>query len=239
MKFRFLHILLLSVLAFGIWGCNKNSDDIYVTPDNASLRVYHAINIDPNKAAEPTSFNIYQNGTRISNSANIYVGGYSPYLSVLAGEQRFSVKTPYDVLSTNNDIAQNDTLFSKVLPLDSGKQYSLFVSGKTADKAFLVIDSSATAGGGKVWIRFVHAASTAGPLRITLNDTNLEINNTKYQSVHSLAATYAANMVIKVYKGNSTTPIATSQALSFTDGQSYTIFARDSVNSIAISRVIN
>lgn len=232
MKFHYQYLLFLLALGLIAGGCKKQDGDIYIAPDQASLRVYNATD---------SAFNIYQNGTRLSNSANIGVGGASNYLEVLANQQRFAFKTPYNVLTTGQNIARNDTLSARVLTLDSGKQYSLFVGGTTkTTTTFLVPDTNLKVDAGNVSIRFVHAAPVAGPLRITFNDNVLQLNNVKYQSVHSQSITPAASpvsMVVKLYKANGTTPVYTSQTFEFETGKKYTIFARDSAsNTVSIGR---
>ncbi len=201
-----------------IWACNKGASDAPITNSRASLDVVNATD---------NALNVYQNGGRLNSTANIYAQGSSGYLSVLAGRQNYSFKKPFNTDSINQSIT--DTLFSKQLSLTGTSHYSLFITGRNADNAFLVNDSLQADTAGMAKFRFVNATTSFGALRLTLNDT-LVFNSQASHSASNFITAKPYTKVIKVYTANSSLPVATA-SVTFTYPTIYTIFASNKPGS--------
>lgn len=225
MKPGLLYILSVLILLVSLEACNKNaSDEVQATTKSSNLDVVNASDV---------TFNVYQNGTRLVNSANIYSLNHSGYLTVSSGTQNFSVRQPVDV-----NTLRSDTLFSAPLSLDTTRHYSLFVSNRTG--SFLIKDPepdsiNSIATSGKATIRFVNASSSFNGLSVSVNDST-KFTNVNYKSVGRYtgvlplpvpaSATSAPASTVKVYTAGSTTPIVTA-TINISSGAVYTLFTRN------------
>ncbi len=229
MKPGLRYIFLLAVLfTLGIGACNKNADDSYISPRQTQLDVVNATDV---------IFNLYQNGTRLSNSANISVSGHSGYLTVNAGMQRFSIKKPLDGQATTV-LAPSDTILSRTLAIDSGARYTWFIGGtENSANAFYIKETLPASPTGNALIRFVHAASKSGSITVSLNDTVL-VTGTTFQSVSNFTTASSSQKTIKIYKGNSTVP-AYTKVITLSGGSIYTLFARDSAAFVSSGLYVN
>lgn len=221
MKVKLLYILLLTGFAGFVAGCNKDANDIATTAVTTHLDVVNATD---------HNFNVYQNGTRQNLSSSVLSAGSSGYLSVNAGAQNYSFKTQIDVASPSPP----STILSTPLTLEGAGYYSLFVSEGTTASTYLVKDSLAqTAGSDTAFVRFVHAAPSAGNVYVTINDA-ASFSNQSFPSASDftkLPVTTTAgttiSQVIRVYATGSSVPMAAYTIANLVSGSYYTIFVKD------------
>lgn len=213
-----LFILLFFALVTGFVSC-KDKDLPPAAVATTTLNVNNA-------TADTLKY--YVNGTRQNNLSAIFVGGSTGYLQVPAGAQNYK-------FSKSND--GFPTLFTTSFTLDTGRFYSIFVGGETADKTFLVDDPFAAADaiiipdtlGTQCAIRFVNASPDAGALDFTVDkgDT-VSLKNCPFKYASTFLAVNAGTKEIKVYATGTSTPII-DVMLTFSPDQVYTLFTRGSL----------
>lgn len=200
----YIKILTLVILTgIGLTSCKKDGDLAPVVKQ-AGLNTINASN---------NAINVYQNGTRLNNLGSIGIGGQSGYFSVVAGIQQYQLKKagPDSPEYLINDLSLN---------LDSGKSYSLFVAGETADKVFKITDTSFDPVDGKAMVRFINTLPGT-TLDVTIG--SLSFSNTAFKAPSSFTNVNSGANSLKIYQAGSTTPII-DQTITLTAGTYYTLF---------------
>ena len=224
-KTAYIKILVLVILTgIGLSSCKKDGDLAIVLP-KAGLNTINANNY---------SINVYQNGTRLNNLGSIGTGGKSGYFSVTAGAQQYQIKKagPDNPEYLISDLA---------LKVDSGKTYSLFVSGDTPDKLFVVEDKQPTIATGQAAIRFVNTLPGTTNLDVTIGSQVL--TNTAFQSASAFTNITSGANSLKIYQAGSATPII-DQIITLNTGIIYTVFTTGTItgtgdNKLTARMIIN
>jgi hypothetical protein len=210
-----LFVLLFFTAVMGLLSC-KDKD---LPPPIVATTTLNVNN------ATADTIKYYVNGTRQNNISALYEGGSTGYLAVPAGTQsyRFSKAS-----------GSFQTLFTTSFTLDTADNYSIFVCGETADKAFKIEDPFGVAGdiihpdtlAIKFAIRFVNASPDSAAFNITVNagDT-VNLKNCKFQYASTFIGLNAGKKEIKIYDaGTGTLKIDTM--ITFSPSQVYTVFTR-------------
>lgn len=143
--------LIVSTLAFGLLGCNSDSDD-EVIPEpiaKSNIRIVHAVYDAP-------TVNVFANNQLFAGLENVDYQGASPWVEVDSGS--YAVRIEANLPGDNADV------ISETVMLDADTNYNVLALGSVADSSIepLVISNSAAAiGSGNVRLQVVHAASTA------------------------------------------------------------------------------
>ena len=220
MNKRFLTLFFAAIAC--LMSC-KNKDIVPATPLTTALNVVNA-------SADTVKY--YINGTRQDNTADLFFGGQTGYLSVISGTQNYKFSK-----ATGNFA----TLFSESFTLDTAQNYSLFVAGTTADKAFLLTDPLAYASTilaadtvdtlvTPSVIRFVNASPDAGDLNVTVGvgDT-VNFTNCKFGTQTSFVTFTSGAKEIKVFT-NSGATLSIDTTITFQAEQIYTLFTKGMLN---------
>jgi len=212
-----LSVLLFFAVVVGFFSC-KDKDLPPPAVLKSTLNVFNA-------TADTIKY--YINGTRQNDHSALFVGGSTGYLPVPAGTQN------YKFSKSNNGFP---TLFTTSYSLDTGRFYSIFVGGETADKAFLVDDPFAAADaiiipdtlGTQSAIRFVNASPDVGALDFTVDkgDT-VSLKNCAFKYASTFLGVNSGTKEIKVFATGESTPKIDTM-ITFSPNQVYTLFTRGS-----------
>ena len=195
-------IFILFLIVSIAFGCKKAYD---IPPAGVPMTFFNVINSTQN------TFNYYLNGTRQNTASSIYPSGYTGYLSVASRTQTYQFRPNGSV----------NALFDKQLALTDSTYQTLYVTGNTADKAYLFSDTLITSTTGSN-VRFAHTLDGAGALSVSVNDTLVFVNRS-YKTVSAFQTLASGTKTLKVYAGNSTMPSAT-QKITFSIGNVYTLY---------------
>ena len=207
MTFKGLIVVLAVAVLFS--SCKKSGD---LAPVNLTTNL-NVVNADAN------SLNVYQNGNRLYNTSSLSPGSQSGYMAVSAGTQTYEFK-----------IAGNyNYLFNGYqLKLDTGKSYTLFAAGETADKLFVTTDLAPVFSGTnatyKAQLRYVNASPGTTNLTVTVRDS-LTFSNSAFKYASGFAYTGIGTSTIKIYQAGSTTPVFTGVA-TLAAGTYYTLVTK-------------
>ncbi|SDQ00185.1 protein of unknown function [Mucilaginibacter sp. OK268] len=212
------------IVAAACWASCKKNNDAPTVQLTTSLNVVNASN---------NVINFYQNGTRINNTSSYYPGGSLGYVTVKAGLQNFQVKLASP--STPN------ILFSKPITLDTGKVYSLYISGQTLESVFFAEDVLKADADGNALVRFVNASPDAGPLMLAFEGGSLPdhvLDTVKFSNV-AYKATDVAFIKVKggfvhnvaVYQASSPSSPKRDTTIVLNAGQIYTLVSYGTVGS--------
>nr|WP_157535827.1 DUF4397 domain-containing protein [Mucilaginibacter sp. L294] len=202
MKFKlFVFIVFIGVIA--IVSCKKGNDDAPATPLKTSINFINA---------SSDTINFYVNGTRLNIAAASYPLGSTGYLTTPLGEQNYQVKKDRNP----------NTLFNLVLPVDTGKVYSFFVTDNTSENTFTVVDTLKKVDKLSL-IRFVHTSPKMGDVKILMNDTVM-FAKAKFKSVSDYLHVTGGLKVIKVLDAEGKVLIEESRVLVL--GRAYTLFTK-------------
>ena len=213
---------LFIIACVGILSACKKNDDAPAVKLTALLNVVNASN---------ATINFYQNGTRINNTTSYYPGGTLGYVTVTAGAQTFEVK--------NAGPANPNYLISMPLKLDSGKAYSLYISGQTTENVFYTNDNFEPDTAGKAKLRFVNASPDAGGLVLAFEgrDANNAITSTpqfsniSYKATTDFVTVAPGTFNLSVYKSSSAlSPKRDTVALAA--GRVYTLVSYGAVGTV-------
>jgi hypothetical protein len=179
--------------------------------------------------ASNATINFFQNGSRINNTTSYYPGGTLGYLTVTAGEQNFQVK--------NAGAATPNYLFSMPLKLDSGKAYSLYVSGQTTESVFVTNDDFSPDTSGKAKLRFVNASANAGPLVLAFEGrgagnvitTTPQFSNISYKATTDFLSVAPGTFNLSVY---SSTFSPKKDTVALAAGKVYTVVGYSTVDDL-------
>jgi hypothetical protein len=208
MHTRYSLLLILAVI-IGFASC-KDNDNVFPAKLTASVNVINA---------SADTLNVYLNGTRQNNSANLSPVGYTSYLPIPAGAEDFQFKQPGAI----------SVLFSVPLNLTANKSYSIYLTGPTAAQAFttldtLVVDSLPSV----TTFRFVNASPDAGGLTVSLTDT-VYFKNAAFKSSSGFFTASAGQKEIKVYQ-QSTNKLLKDTTLTMDGATAYTLFTKGLIN---------
>jgi len=201
----YIKVLALVILAGVVWSSCKKDGDITIVVPKAALNTINATS---------NTINVFQNGTRLNNLGSIGTGGKSGYFSVSAGMQTYQIKKA--------DVATPEYLISDLsFALDSGKSYSLFVAGETADKVFKINDTSFDPVDGKAMVRFINTLPGTTNLDVTIG--SLSFTNTAFAGPSSFTNINSGTNNLKISQAGSAIPVI-DQTITLTAGTFYTIF---------------
>jgi hypothetical protein len=225
----YIRLLIVVILAsvIGLSSCKKNND----APNVTLTTKLNIIN------ASTDTINFYLNGTRQNNNSSIYPAVSTGYYDVPYGTQDYQFKKMFD---TTKSVVQN--LFITPQTLDTGKYYSLFITGETADRAFLTIDNlTADPKPDTLYLRFVNASPDAGNLDVAVGDT-LKFQNVAFKAASDFVVVGSGLKTFKIYSTGSATPLLTSLPVAMGARRLYTIYTKgkpggtgDSAFGIAIT----
>ncbi|WP_419701162.1 DUF4397 domain-containing protein [Mucilaginibacter sp. NFX135] len=213
--------------------CKKNNDRPTYLP-TTSVNVINASN---------NIINFYQNGTRINNTSSYFPGGTLGNLTVKAGLQNYQIKLASP--STPNP------LFTLPLTLDSGKVYSLYVSGQTPESIFFTNDTE-VADSKVAKLRFVNASPDAGPLVLAFVTPVTQVSTPQFSNIAYKTTTDFLNvtpsttgsLILSVYQAGSDISTARKDTVTVSTGRIYTVVGYGTIGSggnqaISTSLIVN
>ncbi|WP_343115047.1 DUF4397 domain-containing protein [Mucilaginibacter sp.] len=218
-----IRVKALFIIAFAgmLSACKKNNDAPTVTP-TAQVNLVNASN---------AVINFYQNGTRINYTTSYFPGGTLGYIPFKAGDQNFQIK--------NAGAATPNYLFSMPLKLDSGKFYSLYVSGQTAESVFLTDDDFSADTGGKAKLRFVNAVPSGGTMVLAFEGrgadnaiiTTPQFSNVNYKVTTDFVTVAPGTFNLSVYQSSLALP-AQKDTVALAAGRVYTVVGYSTVDNL-------
>lgn len=203
MKFK-LPVFIAFIGVILIVSCKKGNDDAPATPLETSINFINA---------SADTINFYVNGSRLNTTAASYPLASTGYLTTPLGEQNYEVKK-----DRNPNI-----LFNLVLPVDTGKVYSFFVTDNTSANTFTVVDTLKKVDTLSL-IRFVNTSPKVGSIKILLNDT-LTFSNVKFKSVSNYVLITPGAKQIKVID-SVTNNVLIDEPRIIQVGRAYTLFTK-------------
>jgi len=207
MNFKLAIILFIAALA-GIASC-KNNDDVF--PNAPLSGRFKIVNASSN------NINYFLNGTRLNNGGALGPGGSILYIPTQLGLQNFSFKLDGSpVVLFNWPQVMKDTVNKQRV------NYTLFVTGTTADNAFLTTDILVSDTSGAK-LGFVNAAPDAGNLDIAVNGT-LKFTSVPIKTQKAFLTIPAGNSKIDVYKAGTKT-LLKDTSLSMSANDVYTLYS--------------
>ncbi|WP_183563993.1 DUF4397 domain-containing protein [Mucilaginibacter sp. SP1R1] len=201
-----------------LWACKKNDD----APKRQPTTGLNVVNASDN------TINFYQNGARLNNASSYFPGGSLGYLSVIAQNQNYQVKIA----------GATAPLFSFSMSLDSGKRYSLYVTGKTASDYFYKPDTLNADTSGLTKFRFVNASPNAGPLVLAFEgmDNNkavldtIKFNNINYKTITPFVTITGGVRNVSIYSASA--PLnAVKDTITLNPSGIYTIYSYGTINA--------
>lgn len=230
-----LFVLLFFAVVTGLLSC-KDKD----LPQAAGLTT--RLNVI-NTTTDTIKF--YINGSRQNNLTDIFIGGASGYLTVLAGQQ------DYRFSKSNGSTVLLNTAFT----LDTAKYYSIFFCGPTKDQAFRIadpIDSVVTAIAAdtldtdlnNAFVRFVNTSPAISALDVSVGggDT-VNIKNSTFGAVSNFKPFISGTKSVKVYLSGTATPVIDTP-LVLPQRRGYTLVTHGQINgtgsnAFGVSVIIN
>lgn len=195
--------IFIALLACVAMSCKKMDADL--PPDKGEPALINVINTTAD------TVNVFQNGNRFNTTSSFYPGGSLGYLQVLAGEHLYQVKRA----GTPN------VLVSLPLALDTGRAYSFFIAGSSADRVFLINDVFLA--NDDVEIRFVNASPDRKfDIKIA---GNFVFNNRDFGSATNFVKMTAGVNKYEVYQAGGTTLIAQGN-LNLVAKRVYTLYTK-------------
>ncbi|HSS97444.1 MAG TPA: DUF4397 domain-containing protein [Terriglobales bacterium] len=201
---------ILSVLAIFAAGCGDEG--------KSQLRVVHASPDAPN-------VDVAVDGKVVLN--NVPYGTASDYLAVKSGSRRITVAPTG---STTNVIDVKTDLANK-------KHYTVLAAGLVADIAPLQLTDDTTApGSGKIRLRVVHGAPSAGSVDVYVTAPGADIStatptlsNVAFKAISDYQEVPAGSYEIRVTLTGTKTVAIDSGTVALTAGQVRTVVALDAV----------
>jgi hypothetical protein len=144
--------LIVGSLAFGLLGCNSDSDDDVVVPEvvaKSNIQIIHAVYDAP-------TVNVFVDGALFGGLENVDYQGASPWVEVDSAS--YAVRVEANLPGDNADV------ISANVTLDGDMTYSVLAVGSAADgsiEPLIVANTKSDIGAGNVRLQVVHAASTA------------------------------------------------------------------------------
>jgi hypothetical protein len=195
--------LLFAAVTTGLLSC-KNNDNVFPVKNyDAGFKIINA---------SPNTINYFLNGTRLNNSGGLSPGVATLYIAPGDGRQNFEFKL--------NGTPEVLFAWPEVMPA-SIVNYTLYITGTTADKAFRTKEVLNT-DSGYVALGFVNASSAAGNLDVTVGDTS-RFKATPFKTQEPFTRVADGEREVKIFKAGTTTVLKDT---SFTVSQNhiYTIY---------------
>jgi len=210
MKFKlFVFIVFIGVIA--IVSCKKGNDDAPATPLKTSINFINA---------SSDTINFYVNGTRLNSTAASYPLASTGYLTTPLGEQNYQVKKDRNP----------NTLFNLVLPVDTGKVYSFFVTDNTSENTFTIVDTLSKVDTLSL-IRFVHTSPKLANIKVEVGDT-VKFASSSFKSVSKYEHIRPGIKQVKVIDA-ATGDTLINETRTLQVGRAYTLFTRGGLTATA------
>jgi hypothetical protein len=206
----FVFIIFIGVIA--IASCKKGNDDAPETSLKTSINFVNA---------SADTINFYVNGTRLNIAAASYPLASTGYLATPLGEQNYEVKK-----DRNPNI-----LFNLVLPVDTGKVYSFFVTDNTSANTFTVVDTLQRVDTLSL-IRFVHTSPQAGNIKVEVGDT-VKFASSSFKSASLYEHIRPGIKQIRVVNA-ATGDTLISETRTLQSGRAYTLFTRSGLKATGV-----
>jgi len=193
---------LFFIIAAGLASC-KNNDNVFPAKNlDATFKIVNA---------SPNTINYFLNGTRLNNGGGLSPGVATLYIATTAGQQNFQFKLD----------GSPDILFSWPEKMPDSVNYTLYITGNTADKAFRTREIL-NPDSGFVALGLVNASSAAGNLDITVGDT-LRFKEVGFKTQTKFIGVANGDREIKVYKAGTTT-LLKDTIFTINQNRVYTIY---------------
>ena len=216
MKVKIL-LLLFAALVTAVISCKKSGD---VAPI-VKIAFINIIN------ATQDTLNIYQSGTRLNNTSNLYPSGSLAGLSVVAGTQNYQFKKA----------GNPNTLMEVPVTTDTLVTHTLFVAGETPDKVFLTQDVLKNDTANVVKIRFINASPMASNVDVYIG-SNIVYKNLAFKAETAYRNVSSGANVLSIYQAG-TTNLLTGGTLTLTSGN-YTLYTKGGITGNAFgARILN
>ena len=211
---------LFIILAVAGWvSCKKNND----APTISLTTNVNFVNASNNV------INFYINGSRINNTPSYFPGGTLGYIPVVSGKQDLQVK----IAGSDNA----NPLFTLPLALDTGKKYTVYVSGIAVENTFFTTDTLKAATGNVATVRFVNASPDAGPLALLFEGGSAKtviIDTTKFDKIPYKITTAFINVPsgthnLGIYRSSLGLASVVRDTVTLTAGRIYTVYGYGSV----------
>lgn len=196
-------ILLFAAFVTVVISCKKSGDFVPIVK-TAFINIVNAT---------ADTLNIYQSGTRLNNTSNLYPSGSLAGLSVTVGTQNYQFKKA----------GNPNTLIEIPVTTDTLTTHTLFVAGETADQVFLTKDLVRDTGTTTVRIRFINASPTTTNLDVYIG-SNFVRKNIAFKAETEYITVSAGANVLSIYQAGTTTLLA-GGTLTLTSGP-YTLYTK-------------
>jgi hypothetical protein len=208
MKFK-LFVFMVFIGVIVLVSCKKGDDSAPATPLKTSINFINA---------SADTINFYVNGTRLNIAAASYPLASTGYLTTPLGEQNYEVKK-----DRNPNI-----LFNLVLPVDTGKVYSFFVTDNTSANTFTVVDTLKTVDTLSL-IRFVNTSPKIEKIHIEVGDT-VKFANNSFKFVSKYEHIRPGIKQIRVID-SATNKVLINETRTLQSGRAYTLFTKGALTA--------
>jgi hypothetical protein len=225
MKLKTIFTIITGAVAIAVVSCNKSKygDTPQPAVATTSLNVVNA---------GTDTLKLYVNGTILNTTSYIYPGGNLGYVTVPDSTQSYNFKK-----IAYNNVYNAAYLFSTPLKLtlSDSVRHTLFVSGETTDKCFVVNDTTASASSGAL-IRFVHASASLPAVDVFVGDS-VSIKNRSFKSVSSYMPVSAGTKKLTINMAGTSTSLISNVTLTISSGANYTVYLKGKANSTGAAAV--
>lgn len=202
--------LSLGVLMFGVTGCSDSDNPIASNPAPAQVLIVHA-------SPDAPGVDIYvDNAVAVSNLEFLSNTGY---VAVAAGVRNVRVKLN----------ATPDTVINADLPLEAGKNYTVFAVDSAAKVSPLVLEDDLTApAAGKAHLRFVHLSPNAPNVDIALTGGGVigGLNDVPFKEARGFLPLDAGTYDLEVRVAGTATVALPLPGITLEAGKIYTVYAK-------------
>jgi len=204
-----VYLLIFALAVTGLSSCQKT------TGDAAPLAVTTTLNL---VNATTDTLNLYQNGSRLNNTTNIYPFGFLAITNITSGTQSYQLKKA----------GSTDVLVETPLTINYNKLYThtLFIAGEATDKLFVTTDT--TVKNTDVLIRFVNASPMTSNVDVYIG-SNFVYKNRAFKSATNYIAATSGKNVLSIYQAGTTTLLA-GGTLTLITGTAYTLYTKGVIN---------
>ncbi|PLW91190.1 DUF4397 domain-containing protein [Mucilaginibacter sp.] len=203
-----IFVIAALVLMIAVAACKKGDD-------SATIQQFTTVNFIN---ATGDTLNVYVNGSRVNTTNSLYPMGSSGYINALLGQQNYQVRKYRNA----------NVLFNLPVPLDTGKTYSFYLAGNTADQAFTDVDTIKNTPDTTL-VRFVHTASNAGAVDVVMNDT-LRFSGSVFKKTTPFLAVSPGIKRVQIFKAGTKNAL-TTDTLTFLDNRAYTLFVKSGLGA--------
>jgi hypothetical protein len=199
--------LFFAFAVIGLSACSKVTDDTFVANRSSLLTVINA---------STDTLNFYQNGTRLNNTSNLYPFGQLSNLSVIVGDQNFQFKKAGNA----------NTLVNVPFTIKDTTRYTMFFSGESVDKIFLIRDTLTVDTFARV--RFVNASPGNVNVDVAIG-SGFNYKNRSFKSATPFIPLVGGKFAMSIYQAGTTTLLA-SGTLTLAKSNSYTLYIKGVLN---------